>query len=124
MRRALYLAVLATLAAGVAGAQPPRRPLVIIGSNTNAPGVLGPQARFDAADTDRDGKVTKAEFAATLNPDARTYLNAIWANRDKSRDGWLTLEEMTGNGLVPLPGPSGTTGPSGSDGPSPLVPAR
>jgi len=107
-----------------AQAQQGRRPVVIIGSNTNAPGVLGPQARFEAADTDKDGKVTKAELAASLNPDARKYVNYVWTNRDKNRDGWLSQDELTTNGMVPLPGPSGTTGPSGGDGPSPLVPVR
>jgi hypothetical protein len=96
----------------------------IIGSNMNAPGVLGPAARFKAADSDGDGKVTKPEFAATLNLDARRYVNFIWLNRDKNNDGWLTQDEMTTNGVTLRPGPSGTTGPSGGDGPSPPIPAR
>ena len=114
MRTLLAAAAAAALvlAAGPAFAQ---RGGTVIASNVNAPGVLGPAARFKAADANGDGKVTRSEFHATLNPDAQKYVSAIWRNRDKNGDGWLTQEEMTTNGPALRPGPSGTTGPSGGD---------
>lgn len=103
--RTLVLAgALAALALPVAA----QRGGEIVGSLKTAPGVLGPAERFKAADSNSDGKVSKDEFAASLNPDARPYLNAIWVNRDSNKDGWLTQEEMTSNGAILRPGASGT----------------
>jgi hypothetical protein len=59
---------------------------------------LPPEERFKATDTDSDGKVTKAEFKAVLNPVAQQSIERIWINRDTNRDGWLTAEEMNSNG--------------------------
>jgi hypothetical protein len=111
---ALVLAAVVSIATGAAA----QRTGPIIGAENKTPGVLGPAERFKASDVDGDGKVTKTEFAATLIADARPHLNAIWTNRDKNRDGWLSLEEMTSNGAVLRPGPAGTLGPNAGDGPA------
>lgn len=59
---------------------------------------LAPAERFRATDMDGDGKVTKAEFKAVLNPTAQMSIERIWANRDTNRDGWLRADEMNSNG--------------------------
>lgn len=59
---------------------------------------LSPAERFAATDTDHDGKVTKAEFKAVLNPTAQQSIERIWVNRDTNNDGWLTEQEMNANG--------------------------
>jgi hypothetical protein len=59
---------------------------------------LPPAERFKAVDADGDGKVTKAEFKAVLNPEAQNSIERIWTNRDTNSDGWLTAAEMNTNG--------------------------
>lgn len=75
-------------------------------------GPMEPAQRFAAADINKDGKVDRAEFEATLIPDARPFIDAIWANRDTNRDGWLTQDEMTTNGPAPRVGPGGAALPT------------
>jgi hypothetical protein len=65
---------------------------------------LPPAERFAATDTDHDGKVTKAEFKAVLNPTAQQSIERIWVNRDTNNDGWLTEQEMNANGPSRLGG--------------------
>jgi len=77
-----------------------------------AVGPMEPAERFKAADTNRDTKVDKAEFLATLIPDAKPFIDAIWANRDTNKDGWLTQDEMTTNGPPPRVGPGGAALPT------------
>lgn len=58
---------------------------------------LPPEERFAAIDADSDGKITKAEYLAVLNPDAAPSINTIWRNRDRDENGWLDQEELTRN---------------------------
>ena len=50
-------------------------------------GRMGPSFDFAAADTDKDGKVTPAEFAA--------YRTAMVTGIDTDKDGKLSVEELT-----------------------------
>lgn len=59
---------------------------------------LPPDERFKAIDTDHDGKITKAEFKAVLNPEAQKSIERIWINRDTNTDGWLNQAELVANG--------------------------
>lgn len=58
---------------------------------------LSPHDRFVATDANKDGKVTKDELAGVLNADARPYVQAIFDNRDKNKDGWLDEDELSAN---------------------------
>lgn len=116
VRLAAGVLALGLLAAGQATAQ---RTGPIIGAENKVPGVLNAAERFAAADADKDGKVSKDEFKATLIADAKPYFSAIWKNRDTDKDGSLTQAEMTTNGQIQRPGPSGTLGPSSGDAPPP-----
>ncbi len=50
-------------------------------------------ARFDAGDTDKDGKLTKAEFVAQLPAQAQGMADQIWARYDTKNAGSVTKEE-------------------------------
>lgn len=62
-----------------------------------ASAALTPDQLFTQADRNKDGKVDRDELAGTLNPDARPYLDAVWRDRDKNGDGWLSKDELTSN---------------------------
>lgn len=50
-------------------------------------------ARFDAGDADHNGKLTKAEFTASLPEQARGMADQIWARFDPTNKGEVTKEE-------------------------------
>ncbi|OWW21670.1 EF-hand domain-containing protein [Noviherbaspirillum denitrificans] len=50
------------------------------------------QEKFDAADTDKDGKISKDEAAASL-----PYIAEHFDRYDKDKDGFLTWEEFVGH---------------------------
>lgn len=50
------------------------------------------QEKFDAADTDKDGKLSPAETAKTL-----PYLSENFGKHDKNKDGFLSWEEYVGH---------------------------
>jgi hypothetical protein len=60
------------------------------------PGAPTPEqraARFDAGDTDKDGKLTKAEFVAQLPEQAKAMADQIWARYDAAGKGSVTKAE-------------------------------
>jgi hypothetical protein len=79
---------------------------------------LPPAERFAATDANHDGKVTKAEFKAVLNPTAQQSIERIWVNRDTNSDGWLTEQEMNSNG----PARAGFGRPPAAAGAAPAAP--
>jgi hypothetical protein len=50
-------------------------------------------ARFDAGDADKNGKLTKAEFTASLPEQAKGMADQIWARFDPNGKGEVTKEE-------------------------------
>jgi hypothetical protein len=97
--------VVALLASGAAWAQSPlpkSGPLPAQGKPPATVFSLPPAERFKATDVNADGKVTKEEFKAVLNPEAQKSIERIWLNRDTNTDGWLTAEEMNANGASRL----------------------
>lgn len=50
------------------------------------------QERFDAADTDKDGKLSREETAKAF-----PYLSENFDKHDKDKDGFLTWEEYVGH---------------------------
>lgn len=50
------------------------------------------QEKFDAADTDKDGKLSPDETAKSM-----PYVAENFAKRDKNRDGLLSWEEYVGH---------------------------
>ncbi len=50
-------------------------------------------ARFDAADKDHDGKLTKAEFTASLPEQAQPMADRIWSRYDPDNKGSVTKDE-------------------------------
>ena len=58
---------------------------------------LPPAERFKAIDKNHDGRISKDEYQAVLNSDARPYIDSIFANRDTNKDGWLNETELNAN---------------------------
>ena len=99
--RLVSLAIAVVAISGAASAQSPlpkSGPLPAQGKPAATVFSLPPEERFKATDTNGDGKVTKAEFQAVLNPEAQRSIERIWLNRDTNQDGWLTAQEMNANG--------------------------
>jgi hypothetical protein len=48
---------------------------------------------FAAMDVNKDGRVTKAEFMASLNNEQKKIGERVFAARDANKDGVLTREE-------------------------------
>ena len=95
----------ALFASGAAWAQSPlpkSGPLPAQGKPAATVFSLPPAERFKATDANADGKVSKDEFKAVLNPEAQKSIERIWLNRDTNTDGWLTAEEMNANGASRL----------------------
>ena len=109
--RAVFLPLLASAFLGApAFAQellPKEGPMPMQGKPPASVFQLPSAERFAATDADHDGKVTKAEFKAVLNPTAQQSIERIWINRDTNRDGWLTEQEMNANGPARSRGPGG-----------------
>ncbi len=52
-------------------------------------------ARFEAADKNKDGKLDKAEFVASLPEAAQAMADQIWSARvDTDGDGFVTREQF------------------------------
>lgn len=61
-------------------------------------------ARFDKADANKDGKLDKAEFVATLPEQARAMADQIWSSRvDADGDGFVTKEQYLSLRMGPRP---------------------
>lgn len=52
------------------------------------------EARFVSADVNKDGKLDKAEWTATLPERAAEYADMIWAQIDEDGDGSVTKEQF------------------------------
>ena len=52
-------------------------------------------ARFDAADKNHDGKLSKEEFTAMLPDQMKANADAIFARRDADKDGFISKAEFT-----------------------------
>ena len=49
---------------------------------------------FATMDANKDGRVTKAEFMASLNDENKKIGERVFAARDANKDGVLTRDEM------------------------------
>lgn len=79
--RIIAIAAVAAAVAAPAFAQPPA-------------GAPDPAARFAAMDTNKDGKVSKEEFVATLPEQAKGMIDQFWPRLDTNSDGFLSKEEL------------------------------
>lgn len=61
-------------------------------------------ARFDAADKDKDGKLTKAEFTDMLPEQAKDRADMMWSRLDASGKGSVTKEEFLAMPPMQRPG--------------------
>lgn len=52
------------------------------------------EARFVAADANKDGKLDKAEFTASIPEDRRGMVDQIWGRIDADGDGFVTKEQF------------------------------
>lgn len=87
IRKILAGAALAALIAAPAMAQPP-------GGGT-PPTPEQREARFVAADTNKDGKLDKAEWTSVLPDQAKDMADQIWSSRvDQDGDGFITKEQF------------------------------
>lgn len=72
------------------------------------PGPMTPEqreARFTAGDTNKDGKLDKAEWTAILPERAKAMADQIWASRvDPDGDGFITKEQFMALRMGPGPG--------------------
>lgn len=60
------------------------------------PGAQSPEQRaerFEAADTNKDGKLDKAEFVASLPERAQSFGDQVWERIDADGDGEVTREQ-------------------------------
>lgn len=77
------------LASGVALAQPPA------GANGRTPPTPEQRAaRFAKADANKDGSLSKAEFALALPERQRERVDVIWPVADANADGKLSKDEF------------------------------
>lgn len=63
--------------------------------------------RWNAADEDNDGTLSREEFAAFLHPEETSHMRNIVLletieDIDKNKDGKLSLDEYIGNFLSPI----------------------
>jgi hypothetical protein len=89
MRLTTFLVTTAAVAAlaGAAFAQPP---------GGGRPGMTPEEraAAFDKADANKDGKLDKTEFAASLPEQAQAMADQIFPRRDTNMDGFISKEEF------------------------------
>ena len=86
--------LVAVLAAGSAMAQPGGTP----------PTPEQREARFVAADANKDGKLDKAEFVTSLPEQAQAMADQIWSARvDSDGDGFVTKEQYLALRMGPRP---------------------
>jgi hypothetical protein len=63
------------------------------------------EARFVAADTNKDNKLDKAEWTAVLPERAKAMADQIWSARvDADGDGFITKEQFLALRMGPGPG--------------------
>ncbi|MEY2757114.1 MAG: hypothetical protein RIR33_892 [Pseudomonadota bacterium] len=63
------------------------------------------EARFMAADANKDGKLDKAEFVSSLPERAQAMADQIWSSRvDSDGDGFVTKEQFMALRMGPAPG--------------------
>jgi Ca2+-binding EF-hand superfamily protein len=63
------------------------------------------EARFVAGDTNKDGKLDKAEWTAILPERAQAMADQIWSTRvDQDGDGFITKEQFMALRMGPGPG--------------------
>jgi hypothetical protein len=90
--------IAAALASGVAVAQPGGTP----------PTPEQREARFVAADANKDNKLDKAEFVSSLPERAQAMADQIWSSRvDADGDGFVTKEQFMALRMGPPPGGGG-----------------
>jgi Ca2+-binding EF-hand superfamily protein len=81
MKKIIVSLSLAALLAAPAFAQPPQTP-------------EEREARFNAADANKDGKLDKAEFISSLPAEVQAMADQIWSSRvDTDGDGFVTKEQ-------------------------------
>lgn len=91
-------ATMAVLAAGSAMAQPGGTP----------PTPEQREARFVAADANKDGKLDKTEFVSSLPEPAQAMADQIWSSRvDGDGDGFVTKEQFMALRMGPPGGGGG-----------------
>lgn len=62
------------------------------------------EARFAAADSNRDGKLDKAEWLSALPDAAKARADEIWSSRvDADGDGFITKEQFMALKMGPRP---------------------
>lgn len=90
--------VAAALASGAAMAQPGGTP----------PTPEQREARFVAADANKDNKLDKAEFVSSLPERAQAMADQIWSSRvDADGDGFVTKDQYMALRMGPPPGGGG-----------------
>lgn len=63
------------------------------------------EARFVAGDTNKDGKLDKAEWTAILPEQAKAMADQMWSSRvDADGDGFVTKEQFMALRMGPRPG--------------------
>lgn len=63
------------------------------------------EARFNAADANKDGKLDKVEFISSLPAQAQAMADQIWSSRvDADGDGFVTREQFMALRMGPRPG--------------------
>ncbi|MBS0483442.1 MAG: EF-hand domain-containing protein [Proteobacteria bacterium] len=91
MMKPLAVLTFAALLAAPAFAQPPQTP-------------EEREARFNAADANKDGKLDKAEFISSLPAQAQAMADQIWSSRvDADGDGYVTKEQYMALRMGPRP---------------------
>jgi Ca2+-binding EF-hand superfamily protein len=61
------------------------------------------EARFDAGDLDKDGKLSKDEWVAQLPEPARERADQLWGRLDADGDGFVTKEQFMALRMGPAP---------------------
>lgn len=97
IRKFLACATLGALMAAPAFAQPPGGGMQMTPEQR--------EARFVAGDTNKDGKLDKAEWTAILPERAQAMADQIWSTRvDQDGDGFITKEQFLALRMGPGPG--------------------
>ncbi len=69
--------------------------VAVLGAGIAAPALAQQQfPDFDTMDANHDGRVTRAEFMASLNDDQKSLGERVFAARDLNKDGVLTRDEV------------------------------